>query len=100
MKIIVLGGTGLIGSKIVPILRQRDHEVVTASPKTGVHSITGEGLRPKSSRCGGRGGRSAPYRGLDRRNGSVPRQWLFPRQGSLQAVVADAERSGSGESGT
>jgi uncharacterized protein YbjT (DUF2867 family) len=44
MKIVVIGGTGLIGSKVVPILRQRGHEVVAASPKTGVNSITGERL--------------------------------------------------------
>ena len=45
MKIVVIGGTGLIGSKTIPILRQGDHEVVAASPKTGVNSITGEGLK-------------------------------------------------------
>ena len=45
MKIVVIGGTGLIGSKTVPILRQRGHEVVAASHKTGVNSITGEGLK-------------------------------------------------------
>src|SRR5262245_30846212 len=39
-----IGGTGLIGSKAVPMLRQGGHEVVAASPKTGVNSITGEGL--------------------------------------------------------
>jgi uncharacterized protein YbjT (DUF2867 family) len=44
MKIVVVGGTGLIGSKAVAILRQGGHEVVAASPKTGVNSITGEGL--------------------------------------------------------
>jgi uncharacterized protein YbjT (DUF2867 family) len=44
MKIVVIGGTGLIGSKTVGILRQGGHEVVAASPKTGVNSITGEGL--------------------------------------------------------
>src|SRR5688572_29090371 len=44
MKIVVIGGTGLIGSKTVAILRQGGHEVVAASPKTGVNSITGEGL--------------------------------------------------------
>src|SRR5262244_2811554 len=44
MKIVVIGGTGLIGSKIVPILRQRGHEALAASPKTGVNSLTGEGL--------------------------------------------------------
>ena len=45
MKIVVIGGTGLIGSKTVPILRQRGHEVVAASPNTGVNSITGKGLK-------------------------------------------------------
>src|SRR5262245_17183631 len=44
MKIVVIGGTGLIGSKTVVILRQRGHEVVAASPKSGVDTITGEGL--------------------------------------------------------
>ena len=45
MKIVVIGGTGLIGSKTVAILRQGGHEVVAASPNTGVNSITGEGLK-------------------------------------------------------
>ena len=45
MKIVVIGGTGLIGSKTVALLRQGGHEVVAASPKTGVNSITGEGLK-------------------------------------------------------
>jgi uncharacterized protein YbjT (DUF2867 family) len=45
MKIVVIGGTGLIGSKIVPILRQGGHEVLAASPKSGINSITGEGLK-------------------------------------------------------
>jgi uncharacterized protein YbjT (DUF2867 family) len=44
MKIVVIGGTGLIGSKAVLILRQGGHEVVAASPKSGVNIITGEGL--------------------------------------------------------
>ena len=44
MKIVVLGGTGLIGAKTVAILRQGGHEVVAASPRSGVNSITGEGL--------------------------------------------------------
>ena len=44
MKIVVIGGTGLIGSKTVAILRQGGHEVVAASPNTGVDTITGEGL--------------------------------------------------------
>jgi uncharacterized protein YbjT (DUF2867 family) len=45
MKIVVIGGTGLIGSKTVAILRQGGHEVVAASPKSGINSITGDGLR-------------------------------------------------------
>ncbi|XEN34580.1 YbjT (DUF2867 family protein) (plasmid) [Ensifer sp. WSM1721] len=44
MKIVVIGGTGLIGSKTVAILRQGGHEVVAASPNSGVNTITGEGL--------------------------------------------------------
>jgi uncharacterized protein YbjT (DUF2867 family) len=45
MKIVVIGGTGLIGSKTVGILRQRSHEVLAASPKGGINIITGEGLK-------------------------------------------------------
>ena len=45
MKIVVIGGTGLIGSKTATILRQGGHEVVAASPNTGVNTITGEGLK-------------------------------------------------------
>ncbi len=45
MKIVVIGGTGLIGSKTVAILRQGGHEVVAASPKSGINSVTGEGLK-------------------------------------------------------
>jgi uncharacterized protein YbjT (DUF2867 family) len=45
MKIVVIGGSGLIGSKCVAILRQGGHELVAASPKSGVNSITGEGLK-------------------------------------------------------
>lgn len=45
MKIVVIGGTGLIGSKTIPILRKGGHEVVAASPKSGVNTITGEGLK-------------------------------------------------------
>jgi uncharacterized protein YbjT (DUF2867 family) len=44
MKIVVIGGTGLIGSKTVAILRQGGHEVVAGSPKSGINSVTGEGL--------------------------------------------------------
>ena len=45
MKIVVIGGTGRIGSKTVAILRQGGHEVVAASPQSGVNTITGEGLK-------------------------------------------------------
>lgn len=44
MKIVVIGGTGLIGSKVVSILRKKGHELVAAAPKTGVNTLTGEGL--------------------------------------------------------
>ena len=44
MKIVVIGGTGLIGSKLVERLRAEGHEAVPASPNTGVNTITGEGL--------------------------------------------------------
>lgn len=45
MKILVIGGTGLIGSIVVQKLRSRGHEAVSASPSTGVNSLTGEGLK-------------------------------------------------------
>src|SRR5215468_3140198 len=45
MKIVVIGGTGLIGSKTAAILRQAGHEVVAASPNSGVNTITGDGLK-------------------------------------------------------
>ena len=44
MKIVVIGGTGLIGSKLVEKLRDAGHEAVAASPDTGVNALTGEGL--------------------------------------------------------
>src|SRR5687768_9709664 len=44
MKIVVIGGTGLIGSKLVRQLAQRGHEAIAASPNTGVNTLTGEGL--------------------------------------------------------
>ncbi|MDH4580948.1 SDR family oxidoreductase [Pseudomonas sp. BN415] len=44
MKIVVIGGTGLIGSKLVKILRERGHDVLAAAPSTGVNSFTGVGL--------------------------------------------------------
>src|SRR6187455_3221084 len=44
MKIVVIGGSGLIGKKLVAILREKGHEVIAASPSTGVNALTGEGL--------------------------------------------------------
>ena len=44
MKIVVIGGTGLIGTKLVNKLRQHGHEVVAASPSSGVNTLTGQGL--------------------------------------------------------
>ncbi|MNP96091.1 NmrA-like family protein [compost metagenome] len=46
MKILVIGGTGLIGSKLVKLLSEQGHEAIAASPATGVNTITGEGLDP------------------------------------------------------
>jgi uncharacterized protein YbjT (DUF2867 family) len=45
MKIVVIGGTGLIGSKVVAILREGGHDVLAASPRSGINTITGEGLK-------------------------------------------------------
>ena len=45
MKIVVIGGTGLIGTKVVNNLRQRGHEALAASPSKGVNTLTGEGLK-------------------------------------------------------
>ena len=44
MKIVVIGGSGLIGTKVVAKLRQQEHQVIAASPATGINTITGEGL--------------------------------------------------------
>jgi len=44
MKVVAIGGSGLIGKKLVPILRKKGHEVIAASPSSGVNSLTGEGL--------------------------------------------------------
>ena len=44
MKVVIIGGTGLIGSKVVTMLRERGHEAVPAAPNTGVNTLTGEGL--------------------------------------------------------
>src|SRR5215469_12705657 len=44
MKVVVIGGTGLIGSKVVTTLGEHGHEAVAAAPNTGVNTVTGEGL--------------------------------------------------------
>lgn len=44
IKIVVIGGSGLIGTKLVNDLRREGHEVVAASPSSGVNTVTGEGL--------------------------------------------------------
>src|SRR6478672_2118218 len=44
MKLVIIGGTGLIGSKLVTMLRKEGHEAVAASPHTGVNTLTAEGL--------------------------------------------------------
>ena len=44
MKVVVIGGTGLIGSKLVAKLNEHGHEAVPAAPNTGVNTLTGEGL--------------------------------------------------------
>ena len=62
MKIVVIGGTGLIGTKTVAILRQGGHEVIAASPQSGINTITGEGVKA------GRGRRAG---------GDRPRQFAF-----------------------
>ena len=47
MKILVIGGSGLIGTKLVRALREQGHEAVAASPKSGVNAFTGEGGWPR-----------------------------------------------------
>jgi uncharacterized protein YbjT (DUF2867 family) len=44
MRIVVIGGTGLIGSKLVSLLKERGHQAIAAAPNTGVNTMTGEGL--------------------------------------------------------
>src|SRR2546423_14888616 len=44
MKIVIIGGTGRIGSKVVTLLRERRHQAVPASPDSGVNTLTGQGL--------------------------------------------------------
>src|SRR5215469_9700141 len=51
MKIVVLGGSGLIGRKVVNLFREHGHEVVAASPSQGINSITGDGLTEALTRA-------------------------------------------------
>jgi uncharacterized protein YbjT (DUF2867 family) len=51
MKIVVIGGTGLIGSKLVNLLHARGHEALAASPNSGVNTLTGEGLDAALAGC-------------------------------------------------
>jgi uncharacterized protein YbjT (DUF2867 family) len=51
MNIVVIGGTGLIGSKLVTLLRERGHEALAASPNSGVNTLTGEGLDAALEGC-------------------------------------------------
>jgi uncharacterized protein YbjT (DUF2867 family) len=44
MRVVVIGGSGLVGKKLIPLLRERGHEAVPASPSSGVNAVTGEGL--------------------------------------------------------
>jgi len=50
MKIVIIGATGLIGTKLAGKLREKGHEVVPAAPSTGVNTITGEGPRKRPFR--------------------------------------------------
>src|SRR2546430_15252067 len=67
MKIVVTGGSGLIGKKLVKHLRQQGHEVVAASPSSGVNTLTGEGLAGAVRWAQGGGGltHSAPIGGRE-----------------------------------
>ena len=69
MKIVVIGGTGLIGSKLVEKLREAGHEALAASPDTGVNTLTGEGLTRGARRRAGRRRRCERAR-LGRRGGA------------------------------
>ena len=78
MKIVVIGGTGLIGSKLVKKLRAHGHEAVAASPDTGVNTLTGEGL---AEALGGAPGcrRRGERAGLGRRGGAGVLPDLMPQ---------------------
>jgi uncharacterized protein YbjT (DUF2867 family) len=54
MKIVIIGGTGLIGSKTVAILRHGGNEVIAASPTSGINTMTGRGAQRGSGRRAGR----------------------------------------------
>ncbi len=73
MKIVVIGGTGFIGKKVVMNLRQHDHEVVAASPSSGVNTVTGEGLAQRSA--------ALTWSSMSqmRPHGRTTRSWRFSR---------------------
>ena len=52
MKIVVIGGTGLIGSKVVEKLKQKGHEAIAAAPNTGVNTITGKQIQTMNPGAG------------------------------------------------
>ena len=81
MKIVVIGGTGLIGSKVVSNLRQKGHEVIAAAPNTGVNTITGEGLSAAEKVAGVRHHIALSVVGTDR----------LPESGYLRAKAAQEE---------
>lgn len=64
MKIVIIGGTGLIGSKLTSKLRQLGHEVIAASPDSGVNTITGQGLA-EACTCRQRAPGQNRFRSLD-----------------------------------
>src|SRR2546429_298864 len=82
MKIVVIGGTGLIGSKIVPLLRQRGHQVVAAPPHNRGNSITGEG--PPNSPA------PLPSKGGEERRVGLPPGFSQPTAADdVAAITAD-----------
>ncbi len=87
MKIVVIGGTGLIGSKTVERLRKRGHDVLAASPNSGVNTMTGEGLAGALAGCRGRA-RSRQF-SVFRRQG---RAGVLPDRGPQPACGGEGRR--------
>ncbi|TKS63496.1 MAG: NmrA family transcriptional regulator [Nitrospira sp.] len=74
MKIVVIGGSGLIGTKLVNRLRKQGHEVVAASPKSGVNTLTGEGLPEALA------GAQVVVDVANSRHRPPSREWVLPRE--------------------